>query len=344
MCGIFGFSRLTSLTKNMAPWLAWDMANRGTDAWGATNGVEIYKSLGSIIYGWRDWDKWERWKQGIWHTRAASVGKGDEIVNAHPFIVEKQTGKLIGAEEVGKGYCELEGVAPKDTIIGIHNGGISNWTELEKKYTDRKGFLVDSIHIFAQLAQGFPMSELNGYGAVAWYNEGRLNLVKFNGGDLHVVRMKSGEVVFCSVLASIHDAAAMCNGEVEQEYDVNTEVQYEVVRDYEQRGVDELCEIGQMRFGGRVWTTRTYNVGAEDHWNGFVYTGGRGYQTGGGNTNHGYPSGSYSAINDPCCKICREVKKDNEGKHRIICEECFKRIEDEYIKDTIMERVEYVFD
>src|SRR5437867_2185158 len=73
------------------------------------------------------------------HTRKATSGSICEA-NAHPFTVEN--------------------------IIGMHNGGVSNDTELNRRYARHCD--VDSEHIFHHIAYDLPLSEISGYGAVSY--------------------------------------------------------------------------------------------------------------------------------------------------------------------------------
>ena len=330
-----GFSRLTNNTKQLAPWLAWDMAARGQDAWGATDGREVYRALGSVIDGWHEWVKmgiWKKWKTGIVHTRAASVGKGDEIENAHPFVVDKQTGEL--------GFVGGEG-----KVIGIHNGSVSNWEELNTKYG--RGFKVDSIHLFANIAQGFPTNEIRGYGALAWYEGGELWLAKFNGGDLHVVRLESGEVVFCSQLQTIKDACGINGVEIEQEYEIHGDTKYRVgIR--EDEGKDELFEEGVMTFGGVGGTVYapavTYggsNYG-EDRWN-ETWRRNREATEVEGNTVYRppYVAGGDEGPRKDTCKKCYVGKLDR--KKRLVCERCMTEFEDRFCMEVLNGKVDFYF-
>src|SRR5256885_13743809 len=136
MCGVFGFSILNSATTRMAEFLAYSMEGRGADSWGGSDGQEFIKKVGPI-----SGDFWvpQNWRQGIFHTRFKTVGEISER-NAHPFIVEN---------------------GPK-TIIGIHNGSVSNWAELNR--THNRQCQVDSEHIFHHIAEGKSMEDLQGRG------------------------------------------------------------------------------------------------------------------------------------------------------------------------------------
>jgi asparagine synthetase B (glutamine-hydrolysing) len=200
MCGIFGTSNLTPTTRAMMPFLAWAMEDRGKDSWGATDGREVVKKLGAIT------DSWElpEWERGIFHTRARSVGAAT-VENAHPFEFE--------SEAVGR-------------VIGIHNGSIGNHDELNRKLG--RNFAVDSMHIFAHIAEGRGTEELEGWGACAWYQDGLLRLWRFHMDALHVARLETEELVFASTGAAIHKAARMVGAKVLHEYKLDEMMRYTV--------------------------------------------------------------------------------------------------------------------
>src|SRR6185369_5475907 len=115
MCGIFGFSNTTPLTRLMTPTLAICMEQRGDHSWGVTDGEAIYKRKGSIIDTFEDCD----FDGPVDHTRMATVGVVSDR-NAHPFRYE---GKYI--------------------VTGVHNGHISNYAALKERYKNRSTFEVD---------------------------------------------------------------------------------------------------------------------------------------------------------------------------------------------------------
>jgi predicted glutamine amidotransferase len=235
MCGIFGFSRITDTTRRMAPFLALEMEGRGRDSWGATNGAEIIKHLGPIHKTWAESvPKWSIWSTGIFHTRAASTG-AVSIKNQHPFITTKDT----------------------KVIIGIHNGVILNYDALNKKYN--RTYECDSPHIFEAIVGNSPTQELQGYGNLAWYEmtaenpEPRLHLARFNGDNLNIAALESGEIVFCSTRGIVEQAASMAGGAVRTFYTTDEDMEYDIRLDETDPTQDCLWKIGKMPFGNRSY-------------------------------------------------------------------------------------------
>ena len=168
----------------MAHYLAYAMESRGDDSWGGSDGTDLIKRVGPISQSFLVPKDWQR---AIFHTRAATVGAVSER-NAHPFSVERKD---------------------RAPIIGIHNGGVWNWKELNDKY--HRECQVDSEHIFYQLAHGLPLDELRGRGTVVYFdefdNERLINLVRWQHGDLEVATTAEDGVVFCSNKDPIERAA-----------------------------------------------------------------------------------------------------------------------------------------
>ena len=196
MCGLFGFSKTTELTRRMTPALALMMETRGRDSWGVTDGDFIYKTVGNITDTFLDWGL----EGPLYHTRARSVGVVSDR-NAHPFEV-----------------ISLDGTK---RVVGAHNGHISNYDAIKDKY-GRKDCEVDSEQIFHHLANGDDLGEISGYGAVIWYEhpvgkpEERVRYFsRFNGDNLHFARLKSGEIVFASTETAIKTAIRLADAELD---------------------------------------------------------------------------------------------------------------------------------
>jgi predicted glutamine amidotransferase len=228
MCGIFGFSRLTNTTRAMAPFLAYSMVDRGDDSWGGTDGTNIIKHVCPIVENFYIPEDWTR---GIFHTRAASVGEVNEP-NAHPFRFDDSDPDNTGP------------------VVGIHNGHINNYTQLNQTYN--RDFKVDSMHIFAHIAENKDLEDLSGWGAVAYYRDTLLHLSRFNMDDLHVVKLETGELVFCSTQTPLLKATAMARGKITGTYKLKDNTKYVIEEDDD--GTDRIMSYGTMQFGMRNWS------------------------------------------------------------------------------------------
>lgn len=256
MCGIWGSPRFTRDVREMLPFLAVEMLARGSCAWGGTNGSDVTRHLGPIVKSWRgDWDGIQTWHEGIFHTRAASVGASDALENAHPFTSLKADGT---------------------SVIGIHNGGISNWAELNATYSRRCA--VDSEHLWMHRAVGLSWRELRGYANVAWYEtidgERELRLCRINNTSLHCVRVADGGIVFASTIESIRLAAAMAGSSIEAVFTLVEGMVYRLTDDgifdtsettafgVQTHVSDHYTRVGQHG-GGRTFTSYSSNTGPQ---------------------------------------------------------------------------------
>jgi hypothetical protein len=233
MCGILGFSRITDVTRRMAPFLAMEMESRGKDSWGATDGEQVIKHLGPITKSWwEDVLTWSAWSRAIFHTRAASVG-AVTIHNQHPFAFEKDG----------------------TTIVGIHNGHVANYDVLNKKY--ERNYECDSAHVYAAIAGFSPTDEIRGWGNLAWYEkttgapEPILHLAKFNADNLFVASLTTGEIVFCSTKEIIERAALMAGSSIRTFFIVDSETNYSIHPSVEDPMVDGFYKNGKLAFGMR---------------------------------------------------------------------------------------------
>lgn len=174
MCGIYGYRTRTGVeltvfeTTVLSTVLAREMENRGRDSWGGVvfkgDHAEIFKGVGRITANAHQFLRAASVGQTILaHTRAATVGKISKD-NSHPF--------LIG------------------DVLGVHNGSIYNYTELNKKYD--RNYEVDSQQIFAHLNSGLDLSEVEGQGTFifsrsteAWKN---IYIARTVGSSLFVGR------------------------------------------------------------------------------------------------------------------------------------------------------------
>lgn len=166
MCGLFGFS-LTRPVPYLGEWLGMLNDSRGGHSWGYfsldSNYPEIQRGMGKFFLKNHSLPDMKRM---VGHTRWAT--KGAIVVgNAHPF-------------EIGP-------------ITGSHNGMVYNHEVLNTVY--ERDFDVDSMHIFAHLAEDLSFDEIEGYGSIAWHDErdGELKLCKMLNGDLSVRRLFKGK-------------------------------------------------------------------------------------------------------------------------------------------------------
>lgn len=219
----------------MTPVLALHMENRGRTAWGCTDGDYIHRCATAISESFQE--LFLGAEHGvIYHTRAPSCGS-NTIPNTHPFDF---TGSVT-------------------RIIGIHNGHIGNHDDLDRKYS--RSFAVDSMHIFKHLADGLDMSELAGYGTVAWYDvnpkdpEDRvLHLSHWGHTALHVAKLKTGEVVFASTDSAIKAAIRYAGAELLHFYAVDPKTKYSLTE-------GELTVHGKIPFGEKAVYVPAFSAG-----------------------------------------------------------------------------------
>lgn len=301
MCGIFGFSHSTPLTRLLTPTLAICMEQRGDHSWGVTDGETIYKIKGSIIDTFVDMDL----DGPIYHTRMASVGAISDR-NAHPF---QSSAKYV--------------------VTGIHNGHIGNWSALKDKYKDRSAMEVDSEHIFAHLAEERDVAELNGSGAIVWYQQLANKSDKmvryfsrFNSESMHFVKFKSGEIAFASTKDSLIIASQLAGGNIEHFFDTEQKKRYWIEPDPDRRGHMNLYGDIMMPWGEKpvswaptVSTSNTRNFGNE-HWpsHGGRYRGGL-HSISGGDCPARFCNNGKITEDQVICEFClSELRKDIFGE------------------------------
>jgi hypothetical protein len=194
MCGIAGyhcispeFDRRFSVAL---PILALAMRERGKHSWGVTNSVDVTKFNGDIALTFERPYDGER--TVLLHTRFATFG-AKIAENSHPFRIGK--------------------------ILGVHNGMIFNHAEVAKEYGYK--YEVDSEVLFHHLNEGRSLKELEGYGAVVFFQDGNIHIGKFNNGSMTLVRLKTGWM-WASTIEAVNHAVQMAgfSKEVEGWYDL----------------------------------------------------------------------------------------------------------------------------
>jgi hypothetical protein len=160
------------------------MDDRGGDSFGYYKSGHITKDVGTAAFG-ANIEDIARSRAVFLHTRKATVGDVSQP-NAHPFRSEG--------------------------IVGCHNGGVSNHRELNHRLG--RDFDVDSMHIFAQIAENLPLEDLRASGAIVFVDENdnvnKHYLCRFNGGSLVIagIGLKDNPeaVVFASTRSAVESA------------------------------------------------------------------------------------------------------------------------------------------
>ena len=211
MCGIFGFvsKKDNEVARKLTPILAREMAERGIGSWGVTDGTTIYKVPDSILESFVETNL----TSPCYHTRAPSVGAVSHR-NAHPF------------EKIFNNY----------RVIGVHNGHISNYSDLKQKYPHRADHEVDSEHIFSTIAEGTPVKELSGWGTVVWWEgptdewttKARQFISTFNSNALAIAKLASGDIVYASTKKAISIACCLTEQPIEHFYEIKPKAKYEI--------------------------------------------------------------------------------------------------------------------
>jgi hypothetical protein len=202
MCGIFGFTKVNQRTRAMAPFLALAMEQRGQQSWGYAflthdNALHSNKFPDNIFHDWMKKGRPPRNSRAIiYHTRAASMGAITRA-NAHPFTM-----KTLGG----------------GTIVGIHNGVVTNHAELNNE-NDTK-YTVDSQQIWHHLSKGLDTKNIKGWGSTCCFIQDKADhdksymcFLRFNHDCLNVYRLPDDDgFVFCSEAGPIKESARLVYG------------------------------------------------------------------------------------------------------------------------------------
>jgi len=159
---------------------------RGGDSWGAVADGDIVKGKGLATFG-ADIEKLARAQTLILHTRKATVG-AVTAENSHPFVFGDFT--------------------------GVHNGSVSNYRALNAKL--HRDLDVDSMHIYAHMAEGRDLGELSVRGAIVYLDAKepeKLFLDRLSSGSLSIVGVESlkaqTDVFFASTPSAVNAGLTM---------------------------------------------------------------------------------------------------------------------------------------
>jgi hypothetical protein len=113
------------------------------------------------------------------------------------------------------------------------------------------------MHIFAHIAEGKDTQELNGWGAVVWFQDEELNFVRFNMTDLHIVQLETGEFLWCSTYTPLTTAIKFSGAKIKQVFTIEDERNYFLRHE---DGALTLFKSEKMVFGTRYKSTPMNNI------------------------------------------------------------------------------------
>jgi hypothetical protein len=262
------------------------MNERGKDSWGMTDGTFVYKAVGQIVDQFDELDM----ESPTYHCRGASIGCISHR-NAHPFEFTHEA----------NGH--------KKRVVGVHNGHVNNWGILKTRY-NRQHFEVDSEHIFAHLAEDKPISDIEGWGTVVWYeqiDDGPIQryFSTFSNGQLAIAHLKTGEFIFASTERSVQIAIQMTGALLDTFYKIEPDIKYSIIN-------GELKSLGEFKWG-KEWLAPKIILP-------ITYT----------RHNHNH----YNRDNRDVCamKECKTIVKEGD----LICTWCLIKIKKEYGFDENM--------
>ncbi len=307
MCGILGSPNITPQVRSMLPFIAMRMEERGTQAWGASNGVEIVKHLGPISVTWgEERERFARWDRGIFHTRLASQGSSSVLANAHPFQA-----------------TSADGI----TYTGIHNGCLSNHSELNKTYS--RSCNVDSEHLWLHRAGGHSWKDISGYANLAWFEDNpqdeatqpELYLARINSTFLDVVHTEDGGLVFASTKSALMQAAGLCGVKITGSFFIRPETIYHARADGTLWDTEEKAE-----FAGH------YSVSAATAARGGSADSASFTQTRRTNVSGTGGAGSGTSSTTSYAGRCNKCSREKSSSGFLLCDQCFGDIAETYVR------------
>lgn len=239
MCGIAGYIAKgeVDLRLDMALLvLAQEMDKRGGHSWGWTNWVDVDKGMYAAATSLRTQHFGHA--MAAVHTRYATTG--EKIAdNSHPFTITR------------------EQTTP---LIGMHNGIVYNHTELNRDYARKCA--VDSMHIFEHIADGIDLNTIEAYGAIMYFQDGKLYGGRFNGGELAVALTEQG-VIYASTRSAVERALELSGIVLTHFYEVEEGHLYHFT-------CESIYEAGNIpikeSFSKQRWNDATYYDWSKVDW------------------------------------------------------------------------------